>query len=160
MGVKGLTPKHQYAHSPQCPIFISYDKLSRRISLTIKTFLSWRLLFLFSWPHCLIQWQYSAKICQNCQINSADYAYINLTRNREFHQADFAWRIWLKFTKIIKSINIHFGRQNFVKSAIFITARISGHMQYIEEKLEANNSKSLKGSWLSFCYSLVMKCCN
>ena len=102
MGVKGLTPKHQYAHSPQCPIFISYDKLSRRISLTIKTFLSWRLLFLFSWPHCLIQWQYSAKICQNCQIKSADYAYINLTRNRQFHQADFAWRIWLKFTKIVK----------------------------------------------------------
>ena len=48
--------------------------------------------------------------------------------------------IWLKFTKIVKSINIHFGRQNFVKSAIFITARISGHMQYIEEKLEVNNS--------------------
>ena len=37
-------------------------------------------------------------------------------------------------------MNIHFGWQNFVKSAIFITARISGHMQYIEEKLEANNS--------------------
>ena len=91
MGVKGLTPKHQYAHSPQCPIFISYDKLSRRISLTIKTFLSCQLFFLFSWPHCLIQWQYSTKICQNCQINSADYAYINLTRNRQIPPSWFCF---------------------------------------------------------------------
>ena len=104
MGVKGLTPKHQYAHSPQCPLFISYDKLSWRISLTIKTFLSWWLFFLFSWLHCLIQWQYSAKICQNCQINSADYAYINLTRNRQFHQADFAFKY---LTKIHLHRQIH-----------------------------------------------------
>ena len=157
MGVKGLTPKHQYANSPQCPIFISYDRLSWIISLTIKTFLSWWLLFLFSWPHCLIQWQYSAKICQNCQLIILTLIWLVIVNSTKLI---LLWRIWLKFTKIVKSINIHFGRQNFVKSAIFITARISGHMQYIEEKLEANNSKSLKGSWLSFCYSLVMKCCN
>ena len=127
MGVKGLTPKHQYANSPQCPIFISYDRLSWRISLTIKTFLSWWLLFLFSWPHCLIQWQYSAKICQNCQINSADYAYINLTRNRQFHQADFALK---NLTKIHLHRHIHehsLWLTKFVKSAIFVIACISGH---------------------------------
>ena len=37
------------------------------------------------------------------------------------------WQIWLKFTKIVKSMSIHSVWWNFVKSAIFVAACISGH---------------------------------
>ena len=36
-------------------------------------------------------------------------------------------QIWLKFVKILKFMNIHSGWQNFIYSAIFITACTFGH---------------------------------
>ena len=51
----------------------------------------------------------------------------NASKSTKSAKLIFLWRIWPIFAKIVKSINIQSVWRNVVKSAIFVTACISGH---------------------------------
>ena len=92
--------------------------------------------FLFSFISLIpnLSAKYDYRICFECTET-------DMSRNAcsdKSNQAGFAWtcltkihqnrQFWLKFAKIFKSMNIHLVWWNFVKSAIFFNACISGHV--------------------------------
>ena len=77
--------------------------------------------FLFSFIRLIPNLSAKYDACSD-KSNQAVFAWTCLTKIHQNHQ------FWLKFAKIFKSMNIHLVWWNFVKSAIFFTACISGHV--------------------------------
>ena len=128
-----LMPTGEFLVPLLLPLEIYFGHILVKILHFLKNITSWVVQKGKNTVNCIIRFQ-------KCMQEQKWRKFVEIVKSTKLISL---WRIWLKFAKIIKSMKIASVWGNVVKSAIYITACISGH------KCMIDRVRIARKTWLS-----------